>query len=231
MKHINPLPIGPDWQIRSELQPYKSVLRDMDGYVRSIQADSMPESVWMFEHEPVFTGGTSAKDSDLLSPGDIPTIDTGRGGEWTYHGPGQLVVWPLLRLSQRGQDLRAYIRGLEAWIIDVLACFGLQGERREGLPGVWIRRGDVGSPERLDKIAAIGVRISKWVSMHGFAINLEPDLSAFDKIIPCGVTDGGTTSFAELGLLVSRAELEMAVQDCFPAQFGVEGPLHLRSGD
>ena len=110
----------------------------------------------------------------------------------------------------------------------MLACFGVCGERREGLPGVWIRRGDIGTPDRLDKIAAIGVRISKWVSMHGFAINLEPDLAAFDKIIPCGVTDGGTTSFADLGLLVSRAELEMAVQDCFSAHFGAGTGLGLR---
>lgn len=217
-----------NWHIRSPLQPYEVILADMQSDVRAIQTTDAPEAVWMFEHKAVFTGGTSAQDKDLLSPGNIPTIHTGRGGEWTYHGPGQLVVWPLLRLSERGQDLRAYIRGLEGWIIDVLACFGVSGERREGLPGVWIRRGDIGTPDRLDKIAAIGVRISKWVSMHGFAINLEPDLAAFDQIIPCGVTDGGTTSFADLGLLVSRAELEMAVQDCFSAHFGAGTGLGLR---
>lgn len=219
---------SPDWHIRAPLQCYEDILADMQADVRAIQSADAPEAVWMFEHAPIFTGGTSAQDKDLLSPGSIPTIHTGRGGEWTYHGPGQLVVWPLLRLSSRGQDLRAYIRALEGWIIDVLACFGLNGERRDGLPGVWIRRGDIGLPDRLDKIAAIGVRISKWVSMHGFALNLEPDLSAFERIVPCGVTDGGTTSFADLGMLVSRAELEMAVQDCFSAHFGTDAPLGLR---
>ena len=217
-----------NWHIYAPLQPYETILANMQDEVRSIQSSDAAEAIWMFEHMPVFTAGTSAQDADLLSPGNIPTIHTGRGGEWTYHGPGQLVVWPLLRLSERGQDLRAYIRALEAWIIDIVACFGLKGERREGKPGVWIRRSDIGMPDRLDKIAAIGVRISKWVSMHGFALNLDPDLSAFQKIIPCGVTDGGTTSFADLGLIVSRAELEMAVQDCFQAHFGPSGPLALR---
>lgn len=218
----------PLWHILPAFQPYRPLLQDMEHYVGSMQKEAVPEAIWMFEHEAVFTAGTSAQDSDLLAPGDIPTIQTGRGGEWTYHGPGQLVVWPLLYLAERGQDLRAYIRGLEAWIIDVLSCFGLNGERREGLPGVWIRRSDIGASDRLDKIAAIGVRVSKWVSMHGFAINLEPDLGAFEKIIPCGVTDGGTTSFADLGLLVSRAELEMAIQDCFKAHFGTGSPLQRR---
>lgn len=220
-----PLSDAPEWYNPAALQPYAAALAEMQNTARAIIAGTAPEAVWMLEHPPVFTGGTSADDADLIATGDIQTIRTGRGGEWTYHGPGQLVVWPLLKLSARGQDLRAYIHALEGWIIDVLACFNLSGVRRHGLPGVWIRREN---SEVLDKIAAIGVRISKWVTMHGFAINLDPDLSAFQRIVPCGINDGGTTSFADLGLIVSRAELEMAVQDCFGAHFGPNAPLAIR---
>ena len=218
----------PIWHSRAALQPYEAICAEMEACAKSIQAGMDREQIWMFEHAPVFTAGTSARPEDLLAAGTIPTIQTGRGGEWTYHGPGQLVVWPMLRLAERGQDIRAYVRALEGWIIDILACFSISGMRREGLPGVWVQRTDIGAPDRLDKIAAIGVRVSKWVSMHGLAINLEPDLGAFQQIIPCGVTDGGTTSFADLGYMVSRAELEMAVQDCFAAHFGPEGSLAIR---
>ena len=177
------------------------------------------ELVWMLEHQPVYTGGTSAKESDLINSGTIPSHLTGRGGQWTYHGPGQRVYWPMLNLSKRERDVRKYVYNLEAWIIDVLASFSIKGERREGLPGVWVRRSDINKPDKIDKIAAIGVRISKWVTMHGVAINLNPDLSAYDGIIPCGVKDGGVTSFSDLGRVISMEELDIAAKISFKKVF------------
>ena len=177
------------------------------------------EMIWMLEHPPVYTGGTSAKDSDLINIGAIPIHSTGRGGQWTYHGPGQRVYWPMLDLSKRERDVRKYVYNLEAWIIDILASFSIEGQRRKGLPGVWVTRADTNQRHRMHKIAAIGVRISKWVTMHGVAINLNPDLRAFDGIVPCGVTDGGVTSFADLGHIVSMEELDMAAQTSFEAFF------------
>ena len=177
------------------------------------------EMIWMLEHPPVYTGGTSAKESDLINIGAIPTHSTGRGGQWTYHGPGQRVYWAMLDLSKRERDVRKYVYNLEAWVIDILASFSIEGQRREGLPGVWVTRADINQPHRMHKIAAVGVRISKWVTMHGVAINLNPDLRAFDGIVPCGVTDGGVTSFADLGHIVSMEELDMAAKTSFDAFF------------
>ena len=183
-------------------------------------AGTAQEAVLITSNEAVYTAGTSAKSEELLTPSGLAVVQTGRGGQWTWHGPGQLVLWPVLDLNQRQRDVRAYIYALEGWMIDVLGCFGVSGERREGLPGIWVRRGDEGRPERLDKIVAVGVRISKWVTMHGVALNHEPDLTQYNGIIPCGITDGGVTSLADLGLMISPEELEMAIKDCFPAWFG-----------
>ncbi len=177
------------------------------------------EMVCMLEHAPVYTGGTSATEKDLINTGKIPTHLTGRGGQWTYHGPGQRVYWPLLDLSSRQKDIRKYVYHLESWIIETLNCFSIKGQRRDGLPGVWVQRIDINRPDRIDKIAALGVRISKWVTMHGVAINIDPDLSAFDGIVPCGVTGSGVTSFADLGHIVSMAELDIAAKKCFENVF------------
>ncbi len=186
---------------------------------KKIVEGTSDEMVWMLEHPQVYTGGTSAKDSDLINVGAIPTHLTGRGGQWTYHGPGQRVYWLMLDLSKREKDARKYVYNLEAWIVDILANFSIEGERRKGLPGVWVRRFDLTQPDRMDKIAAIGVRISKWVTMHGVAINLDPDLRAFKGIVPCGVIDGGVTSFADLGHIVSMEELDMVAQKSFKKNF------------
>ena len=186
---------------------------------KKIVEGTSDEMVWMLEHPQVYTGGTSAKDSDLINVGTIPTHLAGRGGQWTYHGPGQRVYWLMLDLSKREKDARKYVYNLEAWIVDILANFSIEGERRKGLPGVWVRRFDLNQPDRMDKIAAIGVRISKWVTMHGVAINLDPDLRAFKGIVPCGVIDGGVTSFADLGHIVSMEELDLVAQKSFKKKF------------
>ena len=201
------------------LTAYLDAVSAMQKVHTKIVEGTSDEMIWMLEHPPVYTGGTSAKDSDLINIGAIPTHSTGRGGQWTYHGPGQRVYWPMLDLSKRERDVRKYVYNLEAWIIDILASFSIEGQRREGLPGVWVMRADTNKHHRMHKIAAIGVRISKWVTMHGVAINLNPDLRAFDGIVPCGVTDGGVTSFADLGHIVSMEELDMAAQKSFEAFF------------
>ncbi len=209
----------PIWQEYSGLTDYVNAVAMMYNLHEKIAEGSSGELVCMLEHAPVYTGGTSATKKDLINTGEIPTHLTSRGGQWTYHGPGQRVYWPLLDLSSRQKDVRKYVYDLESWIIETLNCFSIQGQRRDGLPGVWVRRIDINKPERIDKIAALGVRISKWITMHGVAININPDLSAFDGIVPCGVNDGGVTSFADLGQMVSMAELDMAAKKCFKNVF------------
>ena len=221
--------VSPHWRHFDGLQPYAPLVQSMQAHAAAIRAEGAAEEVWLLQHEAVFTGGTSARDADLLVPGDIPAVRNGRGGQWTYHGPGQRIIWPVLDLTKRAQDVRLYVYQLEGWMIDVLASFGIEGLRREGLPGIWVQRRDIGLSDRLDKIVAIGVRISRWVTSHGMAFNLDPELSHYDGIVPCGVTDGGVTSFADLGLIISQAELDMAIQDCFAAHFGPDSPLAIRS--
>ena len=201
------------------LTSYLEAVSAMQKAHKEIAEGTSDEMIWMLEHPPVYTGGTSAKDNDLINTGAIPTHFTGRGGQWTYHGPGQRVYWLMLDLSKRDKDVRKYVYYLEAWIIDILASFSIEGLRRVGLPGVWVRRAYINQPRRMDKIAAVGVRISKWVTMHGVAINLDPDLRAFEGIVPCGITDGGVTSFADLGHVVSMEELDMAAQKSFESFF------------
>ena len=209
----------PIWHEHLGLTAYLDAVSAMQKAHKNIVEGTSDEMVWMLEHPQVYTGGTSAKDSDLINVGAIPTHLTGRGGQWTYHGPGQRVYWLMLDLSKREKDARKYVYNLEAWIVDILANFSIEGERRKGLPGVWVRRFDLTQPDRMDKIAAIGVRISKWVTMHGVAINLDPDLRAFKGIVPCGVIDGGVTSFADLGHIVSMEELDMVAQKSFEKKF------------
>jgi lipoyl(octanoyl) transferase len=196
------------------LQPYEPIVTAMADHVAAIRQDGADEEVWLLEHAPVLTGGTSAQDSDLVDTSNIAVHRSGRGGQWTFHGPGQRVAYVMLDLGARAPDVRAYVHALESWIIDVLDGFGIAGQRRPGHPGIWVNGNG-----QLDKIAAIGVRISRWVSWHGIAINLDPDLSAFDRIIPCGVRDGGVTSMAAQGVACDMAALDAALQTCFASRF------------
>ena len=196
---------------------YAPTVDAMRDHAAAIRSGRVPETVWLLEHTPVYTAGTSAKEADLLDPGNTPTHKTGRGGQWTYHGPGQRVAYVMLDLQTRGPDVRCYVHNLEGWIIDVLAGFGVTGQRRSGLPGIWVETGN--SVSGLDKIAAIGVRISRWVSWHGIAINNNPDLTAFQAIVPCGVSDGSVTSLAALGVSASMNELDDMLQTQFDHHF------------
>ena len=195
-------------------QAYAPTIEAMAAHAADIRAGSAGEQVWLLEHAPVLTGGTSAQDSDLVNIGGIDVHRSGRGGQWTWHGPGQRVAYVMLDLAARNPDVRAYVQALEAWIIDTLASFGVSGQRRDGHPGIWV----AGDGE-LDKIAAIGVRISRWVSWHGIAINLDPDLTAFERIIPCGVRDGGVTSLAAQGITCDLKQLDASLATCFERHF------------
>ncbi len=213
---------GVIWQHFDGMQPYKSTVSAMQAYAASIRLESLAEAVWLLEHEPIYTGGTSARDTDLLAPGNIPTLLVGRGGPWTFHGPGQRVAYVMLDLSRRGNDVRALVNRLEGWIIASIAEFGIHGQRRTGFPGIWVTVDRLENnaknsfkSSRMDKIAAIGIRISRWVSWHGISINLDPDLTAFDGIVPCGVTDGGVTSLTKLGASVSMEHLDAALAKNF----------------
>jgi lipoyl(octanoyl) transferase len=196
---------------------YAPTIDAMRDHAAAIRSGRVPEAVWLLEHAPVYTAGTSAKDADLLNPGNTPTHKTGRGGQWTYHGPGQRVAYVMLDLQKRGPDVRCYVHNLEGWIIDVLAGFDVTSQRRTGLPGIWVETGN--SVSGFDKIAAIGVRISRWISWHGIAINNYPDLTAFQAIVPCGVSDGGVTSLAALGVSVNMNELDDMLQTQFDRHF------------
>jgi lipoyl(octanoyl) transferase len=185
----------------------------------AIAAGEADEAVWLLEHPPLYTAGTSAAAADLLAPTRFPVYEAGRGGQYTYHGPGQRVAYVMLDLRERGRDIRALVQGLEGWIIDALAAFNIRGELRDGRIGVWVRRPDKGR-DREDKIAAIGVRVSQWVSFHGVSLNISPDLSHYEGIVPCGIADQGVTSFEDLGQLVSMAEVDSALKVAFERRFG-----------
>jgi lipoyl(octanoyl) transferase len=188
----------------------------MENRVNDIIAGRADECIWLLEHPPLYTAGTSAKPADLVDPDRFPVFPTRRGGQYTYHGPGQRVAYALLDLNKRGRDVRAYVRKLEDWIIATLDEFNVTGEVREDRVGVWVARPDL---NREDKIAAIGVRLRKWVAFHGISINVEPDLSHFDGIVPCGITDHGVTSLVDLGLPVSMADLDLALKSKFETVF------------
>lgn len=208
-----------EWRIEEGLLPYPVALESMRARAAAIAAGEARELVWLVEHPPLYTSGTSAAASDLLAPNRFPVYDAGRGGQYTYHGPGQRVVYFMLDLRERGRDVRCFVQGLEGLIIDTLAAFNIVGERREGRIGVWVQRPDKGIG-REDKIAAIGVRVSRWVSFHGIAINVAPELEHFAGIVPCGISDQGVTSLEELGQLVSMSEVDMALRRAFEARFG-----------
>jgi lipoyl(octanoyl) transferase len=214
-----------EWRISDSPVPYPDAIAAMEERVAAIAAGVAPELVWLLEHPPLYTSGTSGNSSDLLEA-RFPLFTTGRGGQLTYHGPGQRVAYVMLDLKSRRPDVRAYVAALEAWIIRTLAAFNIRGQRREDRVGVWVNRPDKG-PGHEDKIAAIGVRLRRWVSFHGVAINVEPDLSHFDAIIPCGVADPryGVTSLADFGHVVSMAEVDIALRQAFFEVFGPAADL------
>ena len=205
---------APVFRTLEGLAPYEETVTAMAAHAAAIRNGDAGEEVWLLEHHSVLTGGTSSRPEDLVNPGGIPVHQTGRGGQWTWHGPGQRVAYVMLDLQRRNPDVRAYVHALEGWIIDVLASFGIDGRRRDGHPGIWVD-GD----GRMDKVAAIGVRISRWVTWHGIAVNLDPSMDGFGAIIPCGVRDGGVTSLRRLGLDIDMATLDAALTDSFAAHF------------
>jgi lipoyl(octanoyl) transferase len=187
--------------------------------VDDIVAGDAAELAWLVEHPPLYTSGTSARSADLLQPDRFDVYPVGRGGQYTYHGPGQRVAYVMLDLRTRGRDVRAFVQTLEGWIIDTLAAYNITGEKREGRVGVWVPRPERG-PLAEEKIAAIGVRVSRWVSFHGISLNIAPDLSHYEGIVPCGISDHGVTSFEDLGQIVSMAEIDVTLRSTFEARFG-----------
>lgn len=218
----------PEWRISDSLVSYPDALAEMEDRVRAIRAGETNELVWLLEHPPLYTAGTSADISDLVDPDRFPVYDAGRGGQYTYHGPGQRVVYFLLDLKKRGRDVRQFVYSLEEVMIRSLAALGVTAERRKGRVGVWVERGN----GREDKVAAIGVRVRQWVTYHGIAINLEPDLTHFDGIVPCGIKEHGVTSIRDLGHGHSMADLDEALKNTFDEVFGLSPRrMHLEVQD
>ena len=207
-----------DWVVSDAPVAYPEALQLMKDRAAAIAAGAADELVWLVEHPPLYTAGTSAEPRDLLQPHRFPVYEAGRGGEYTYHGPGQRVAYLMLDLKARGRDVRCLVQGLEGWIIDTLAAFNVEGEIRDGRIGVWVKQ--PGRPGGESKIAAIGVRVSKWVTTHGIALNVAPVLSHFDGIVPCGISDRGVTSLEDLGQIVSMPEVDMALRTAFERRFG-----------
>jgi lipoyl(octanoyl) transferase len=208
-----------EWVIAEGLIGYDEAVAEMEARAALIADGDAPERVWLVEHPPLYTAGTSARDEDLLAPGRFPVHRSGRGGQFTYHGPGQRVAYVMLDLKRRDPDLRRFVAALEAWLIGTLDAFNIRGERREERVGVWVRRPDKGA-EAEDKIAAIGIRVRRWVSFHGISLNVEPALSHFDGIVPCGVSDQGVTSLVDLGLPVTMPEVDSVLRAQFEQIFG-----------
>lgn len=217
---VGPAGNAVDWRISDSRVDYAAAIAFMEARAATIAAGEAPELVWLLEHPPVYTSGTSGKPEDLRDP-RFPLVPTGRGGQVTYHGPGQRVAYVMLDLKRRRPDVRAYVAALEEMIIRTLDAFNVRGERREDRVGVWVRRPDKGKGYE-DKIAAIGVRLKRWVSFHGIAINVEPDLTHFQAIVPCGVTDPryGVTSLVDLGLPVTLTDVDLALRQAFESVFG-----------
>ena len=210
-----------DWRLSDDPVPYDAAISAMQAHATAIRAGSQREAVWLLEHPPLYTAGTSAQPGDLLNPLHFPTHEAGRGGQWTYHGPGQRTAYVMLDLTRRhgqvaARDVRAYVWGLEEWLIRALDSLNVRGERRPGRVGIWVaeRNGDEA------KIAAIGVRVTRWVSWHGVSLNVSPDLAHFDGIVPCGIREHGVTSLEALGLTASLADADLALQAAWPGVFG-----------
>jgi lipoyl(octanoyl) transferase len=202
-----------EWTHIPGLAPYVETLAAMEARVAHIAAGTATEAIWLLEHPPLYTAGTSANEADLIDA-RFPVHVAGRGGQYTYHGPGQRVVYVMLDIDKRGRDVRQFVCALENWVIATLAQFNVKGERRTGRVGVWVARDG-----REDKIAAVGVKLRRWVSFHGISINVEPDLRHFDGIVPCGIRDHGVTSLVDLGLPVTLADLDVALRQTFQTAF------------
>ncbi len=213
-----------EWKISQGLTAYEDALSGMEDRVAAIRAGDAGELIWLLEHPPLYTSGTSAKREDLTDPNRFPVHNVGRGGQYTYHGPGQRVVYVMLDLNARGRDVRAFVQKMENWVIAALEEFNIKGEIRPGRVGVWVERPEkpltLSGETSEDKIAAIGVRLRKWVSFHGISINVEPDLEHYSGIVPCGITDHGVTSLVDLGLPVTMDDVDVALKKTFPAVFG-----------
>ncbi|HEV7327452.1 MAG TPA: lipoyl(octanoyl) transferase LipB [Bosea sp. (in: a-proteobacteria)] len=208
-----------EWVIADEPVGYEAAVAEMEARAALIADGVARERVWLVEHPALYTAGTSAKDEDLLTPERFPVHKTGRGGQFTYHGPGQRVAYVMLDLKRREPDLRRFVSALEAWLIATLGAFNIRGERREERVGVWVRRPEKGADAE-DKIAALGIRVRRWVSFHGISLNVEPELAHFDGIVPCGVSDQGVTSLVDLGLPVTMPEVDSALRTEFEQIFG-----------
>ncbi|MBS9476641.1 lipoyl(octanoyl) transferase LipB [Ancylobacter sp. VKM B-3255] len=207
------------WRVAPGYVSYPQALAEMDRLAEAIAAGNEDELVWLLEHPPLYTAGTSARPEDLVDGQRFPIFQSGRGGQFTYHGPGQRVAYVMLDLKRRAPDVRRYVAALEEWLIRSLAAFNVRGERREDRVGVWVRR-PFREGEGEDKIAAIGIRVRRWVTMHGVSLNVEPDLAHFTGIVPCGVRDHGVTSLVDLGLPVSMEDVDLALRREFEAVFG-----------
>jgi len=212
-----------EWAVSSGHVDYAAAVAAMESRVAAIAAGAADELVWLLEHPPLYTAGVSAKDDDLLAPDRFPVHRTGRGGQFTYHGPGQRVAYVMLDLNRRGKDVRGFVHGLEDWIIGALDRFGVEAGMHEGRVGVWVERKGAGW-SREDKIAAIGVKVRKWVSFHGISLNVEPDLDHFGGIVPCGITEHGVTSLVDLGVLATMDEADDALKSSFQRVFGPVQP-------
>ncbi len=212
------------WLTSQGLTAYDDAVREMESRAEAIRSGTAAEAIWLVEHPPLYTAGTSANAADLTDPGRFPVHKSKRGGQYTYHGPGQRVAYVMLDVAARGHDVRRFVCDLEDWIIATLAEFGVSGERRKGRVGVWVVRPEkaplADGSMREDKIAALGIRLRKWVSFHGISINVEPDLSHFDGIVPCGIRDHGVTSLVDLGLPVTMADVDVALKRTFGEVFG-----------
>ena len=211
------------WEISDGEVGYNTALEKMDNHVQKMISGEGGEKIWLLEHPPLYTAGTSANKKDLIEPNLFPVFETKRGGQYTYHGPGQRIVYVMLDLNKRGKDIKKFVNNLEAWIIHTLAEFNVIGQSRSGRVGIWVERPD--KPKNVDgfleeeKIAAIGVRLKKWVTLHGLSINVDPDLNNFQGIVPCGIKDHGVTSLVDLGLPVSMADLDIALKKSFSKVF------------
>ena len=216
-----------EWRVSAAPVGYEAALAEMEARAAAVRDEGAPELVWLLEHPPLYTAGTSAKEGDLLAPDRFPVFKTGRGGQYTYHGPGQRVAYAVMDLKGRGIDVRCYVHMLEEWVIRALAEFAVEGERREGRVGIWVdRSGPGGKPFKEDKIAAIGVRVRRWVAFHGLALNVEPALDHFDGIVPCGIGEEGlgVTSLVDLGRPVTMADADLALERAFADVFGAFTP-------
>ena len=207
-----------EWRISDQLVDYEAAVAEMEMRAAAIRDGSAPDLVWLLEHPPLYTAGTSAQDEDLLDTKGFPVYRSGRGGQFTYHGPGQRVGYVMLDLKQRGEDVRRYVQDLEEWLIRSLGRFNVKGERREGRVGIWVAERD-GTE---NKIAAIGVRVRRWVTFHGVSLNVEPDLTHFGGIVPCGIRQHGVTSLAAQGILVGMPEVDAAMKAAFLEVFGAD---------